>query len=147
MLSRAERGDSHPRPTAPRVARFPLLAAFASTTHLRPAPLIRRPATTTHPKAAVIPRRTSLWLPRNSSHGSRKYSLARQIFVRATRVHELGQILSHGRRHLSLRSAEAAGPHHQKGNECSPPELSQREPEMPQSSLCVGQSAACVSLR
>lgn len=140
MLSSAEQ-VTVTRPTAPGAPCFLLLAALASTTYPRPAPLIRRPATTTHPKAAVKSRRR-LWLPPHSSYGSRKHSLARQIFMRAARIHQLGQVLSHGRRHLSLSSAEAAGPHKQKGNERSPPELSQREPEMPQSSICVGQSAA-----
>lgn len=45
-----------------------------------------------------------------TSQAPGKYSLARQIFMRAARIHELGQILPHGCRHLSSSSAEAAGP-------------------------------------
>lgn len=113
MLSKIKQVDSHPRSVAPEG--FPeqgphqLSAAPNFCVHKRPQARPLGGQAGSHPKAAVSPRtRSTASLPTFQAPG--KYSLARQIFMRAARIHELGQILPHGRRHLSSSSAEAAGP-------------------------------------
>lgn len=127
-LSKIEHVDSHPRSVAPRAAgtSFLRLPIFASTNHLRPAPLVVRPAPSLTSQSRHQPKNRSVGsLPTSQAPG--KYSLARQIFMRTARIHELGQILPHGCRHLSSSSAEAVWPltpPPPKENECSPPECS-----------------------
>lgn len=82
----------------------------ASTTDLRPAPLVSRPTPSFTSESRRQSKENKSLACLSSSQAPRKYSLARQIFMRAARIHELGQILSHGCRHLSPSSAEAARP-------------------------------------
>jgi hypothetical protein len=70
------------------------------------------PLLATRSSASVTSRRASLRLPSPPlcSCTPGKHSLARQIFMRAARIHELSQILSHGGRHLSSSPVTAARP-------------------------------------
>lgn len=97
------------------LSRFPRLPAAASTTGLRPAPLVigPTPSFTAESRHKSKENKSLASLPTFQAPG--KYSLARQIFMRAARIHELGQILPHGCRHLPPSSAEAAGPLAAKG--------------------------------
>lgn len=111
-LSKIAYVDSHPRSVAPRVpcTSFLRLLISASADDLRPAPLVVRQAPGLTSQSRHQPKENRSVGSLSTSQAPGKYSLARQIFMRAARIHELGQILPHGCRHLSSSSAEATGP-------------------------------------